>query len=150
MITRWSPLREMSAMQRLMDRMFEDWRPFVNEENGGSTSAHALALDVHEDDHNYTITTELPGVSPDHVQVRHEGDYLIIEGEIPDEATEHKDKKVLIKERRYGHYARRLRLPQDINFDAAEANYQDGVLTLTLPKSPATQPKLIPIKTGHK
>jgi HSP20 family protein len=146
MITRWSPLREMSAMQRLMDRMFEDWRPYVNEENGGSTE-RALALDVHEDEKTYTVTTEMPGVQPDHIQVRHEGDYLVIEGTISED-TEHQDKKALVKERRYGHYSRRLRLPQNINFDAAEAQYENGVLRLTLPKTEAPQPKLIPIKTG--
>ena len=148
MITRWNPIREMSAMQRLMDRMFEDWRPYINDE-GGVTSERALALDVHEDDQSYTIVTEMPGVQTDQVQVRHEGDYLIIEGDIREE-SERNNKKTLIQERRYGHYSRRLRLPQNIDFDKAEAHYENGVLKLTLPKSEAAQPKLIPVKTGSK
>lgn len=150
MITRWSPFREMSAMQRLMDRMFEDWRPYVNEE-GGVTSARALALDVNEDDKTYTVTTEMPGVMPENIKVRHEGDYLIIEGETRRETSEEGNgKKSLIQERHYGHYSRRLRLPQDINFDTAEANYENGVLTLTLPKMEPVQPKMIPVKTSSK
>jgi HSP20 family protein len=140
----------MSAMQRLMDRMFEDWRPYVNEE-GGSTSARALALDVQEDQKAYTVMTEMPGVQPENIQVRHEGDYLIIEGESRQETSgDGNGKKSLIQERHYGRFSRRLRLPQDINFDAAEANYENGVLTLTLPKMEPVQPKMIPIKTGNK
>jgi HSP20 family protein len=147
MLTRWSPVREMANMQRIMDRFFEDWRPYLDE-NGGSTGAHALALDVHEDDKNYTISTELPGVQPEHVQVRYEGDTLIIEGEIPMHTDEQQGKRTIMQERRYGRYSRRLRLPFDINFDGAEANFDNGVLTLTLPKAEAAQPKMIPIKTG--
>jgi HSP20 family protein len=140
----------MSAMQRLMDRMFEDWRPYVNDE-GGTTSARALALDVHEDDKVYTVTTEMPGVLPENIKVRHEGDYLVIEGETHHETSEEGNgKKSLIQERHYGRFSRRLRLPQDINFDTAEANYENGVLTLTLPKLEPVQPKMIPVKTGHK
>lgn len=147
MLTRWNPVREMANMQRIMDRFFDDWRPYLDE-NGGSTGAHALALDVHEDDTAYTVTTELPGVQPDHVQVRYEGDTLIIEGEIPEQTSEQQGKRTLMQERRYGRYSRRLRLPFDINFDHAEANFDNGVLTLTLPKAEASQPKMIPIKTG--
>jgi HSP20 family protein len=147
MLTRWNPVREMANMQRIMDRFFDEWRPYLDE-NGGSTGAHALALDVHEDDTAYTVITELPGVQPDHVQVRYEGDTLIIEGEIPEQTREQQGKRTLMQERRYGRYSRRLRLPFDINFDNAEANFDNGVLTLTLPKAEAAQPKMIPIKTG--
>jgi len=147
MITRWNPLRELSTMQRMMDRMFEDWRPYVEETSGGST-ARALALDVHEDDKSYTIMTDMPGMKPEQIQIRHEGDYLIIEGETHEETTSEEGVRPLIQERRYGRYSRRLRLPQNIDFDKAEANFENGVLKLTLPKGEVAQPKLIPIKTG--
>jgi HSP20 family protein len=148
-ITRWNPIREMATMQNMMDRLFEDWRPFLDESRVG-LPANALALDVHEDDQNYVITTELPGVKPDQIQVRQEGDYLVIEGETRDEqeSDEKNGRRALIKERRFGRYSRRLRLPQDVNFDKAEASYQDGVLTLTLPKSEARQPRTIPVHTA--
>jgi HSP20 family protein len=131
----------------MMDRMFEDWRPYVEETSGGST-ARALALDVHEDDKSYTIMTDMPGMKPEQIQIRHEGDYLIIEGETHEETTSEEGVRPLIQERRYGRYSRRLRLPQNIDFDKAEANFENGVLKLTLPKGEVAQPKLIPIKTG--
>jgi HSP20 family protein len=145
-MTRFNPMREMQAMQTMMDRFFEDWRPFMDDTR---MTANALALDVHEDDKSYLITTELPGLKPEDIHVRQEGDYLVIEGETRDESeTEGTEgRRALIKERRYGHYSRRIRLPQDIDFDKADAAYQDGVLKLTLPKSEVRQPRTIPIRT---
>lgn len=147
-IIRWNPIREMATMQSMMDRLFEDWRPFFDDDR---PTANALALDVHEDDKAYTITTELPGVKVDDINVRQEGDYLVIEGETRDESeTESGNgRRALIKERRFGRYSRRLRLPQDVEFEKAEATYQDGVLKLTLPKSEARQPRVIPVRTAQ-
>ena len=149
-ITRWNPVREMTTMQNMMDRLFEDWRPFFDEGRTG-IPANALALDVHEDDKSYIISTELPGVKPDQIQVRQEGEYLVIEGETHDEnETEAQNgRRALVKERRFGRYSRRLRLPQNVDFDKSEATYQDGVLTLTLPKSEARQPRTIPVRTAN-
>lgn len=145
-ITRWNPMREMVTMQNMMDRLFEDWRPFFDEPR---TTSQALALDVHEDEKNYLITTELPGIKSEDIHVRQEGEYLVIEGETRDESEteEGEGHRALIKERRFGRYSRRLRLPQDIDFEKAEATYQDGVLKLTLPKSEARQPRVIPVRT---
>jgi HSP20 family protein len=104
---------------------------------------------MHEDDNNYIVTTEMPGVKPENIQVRVENDMLSIEGEIPEEVTEEKDERVIMKERRYGKFSRRVRLPQAVDADKVEAAYQDGVLRLTLPKAEAAQPKRIPVKTGN-
>src|SRR5688572_3774789 len=107
-ITRWNPVREMVTMQNLMDRFFDDWRPFFDE--GRSTmGASALALDVHEDDNSFLITTDLPGLKADQINIRQEGDYLIIEGETRDELeTPQEGQRPLVKERRYGRYSRRM------------------------------------------
>jgi HSP20 family protein len=135
----------------MMDRWFDDWRPFDDIARwGGANFGSMLALDVHEDEKAYTVSTELPGVKPENIQVRQEGDYLVIEAEIPEQTTERKEAKTLVKERRYGSFSRRLHLPSQIDFNAAEANYNDGVLTLTLPKAPDAQPKLIPVKATKK
>lgn len=144
-IVRWNPLREMASMQSAMDRMFEEtWRPFFDDRNFGSLNN--LALDVHENDQNYLVSTELPGVSAENIQVKLDGDYLVIDGEIPEQVTENEGTRSLMKERRYGHFSRRVRLPQPVNSEKIEATYKDGVLNLTLPKSEAVQPKTIPIK----
>lgn len=143
-ITRWNPFREMAAMQNMMDRFFEDWRPFMEE---GRQTGNLLAIDVHEDENQYTVSTELPGVKPENINVRQEGEYLLIDAEILEHTTEHEGKRSLVKERRYGRFTRRLRLPQNIDFQNADANYEDGVLTLTLPKSAEAQPRTITVKS---
>jgi HSP20 family protein len=145
-IVRWNPLREMAAMQNMMDRVFEEtWRPFFEE---GGTAMNTLALDVHEDDGQYTVTTELPGVKAENIHVRLDGDQLVIEGEIPEQTTEHEGQRSLLKERRYGRFSRRIRLPQQVDSDKVSATYDSGVLKLTLPKSEAVQPRQIPVRVG--
>lgn len=145
-ITRWNPIREMAAMQSAMDRLFEQsWRPFLDETG---LNMNTLALDVHEDEHSYTVTTELPGVSPERVNVRLDGEYLLIDADIPEHTVESDKSRALIKERRSGRFSRRLRLPQPINAEQVEASYENGVLKLSLPKTPEVQPRVIQVKTA--
>ena len=146
-ITRWNPFREMAAMQNVMDRFFDDYRPFYDQEN--FAPGNLLSIDAHEDDNQYVVTTELPGVKSENINVRQDGDYLLIEADIPEETTEQTDKRWLIKERRSGHFSRRLHLPQNVDVDHADANYHDGILTLTLPKAPEAKPHQIPVKAGN-
>ncbi len=96
---------------------------------------------------SYIITTELPGVKSENINIRQEGEYLLIDAEIPETTVEREGQRSLIKERRYGRFTRRLRLPQNVDFAKSEANYEDGVLTLTLPKAEQPQPKVIQVKT---
>ena len=146
-ITRWSPFREMATMQNMMDRFFEDWKPFSEEFY--RSGANSLALDVHEDDNGYTVSTELPGVKPEDINIRQEGEYLLIEAETHSQTDGDQNKRPLVQERRYGRYSRRLRLPQNVNFEKAEANYENGILNLTLPKAPQAQPRTIAVRSGH-
>jgi len=146
-IVRWNPFREMVSMQDVMDRFLdENWRPFPAFEE---TGAHALALDIHEDASGYTVSTALPGVKADDIKVHVDGEYLVIEGEIPEQIIQRDDVRPLVKERRYGHYSRRVRLPQAVDFDKADAHYEDGILTLTLPKAAEELPHTIPVKTTN-
>lgn len=145
-LTRWNPMRELANVQSMMDRLFEDWRPY-SEELGRATG-NLLAMDVDEDDQQYTVTTELPGVQSENIKVRQDGDYLLIEGEIPEQTVEREGKRSLIKERHYGRFSRRVRLPQNVDFEKAEATYDNGVLTLTLPKAKEVITRSIPVKVG--
>ena len=146
-ITRWSPLREMATMQNMMDRWFDqNWRPFFTEE--GRVGANLLALDIHENDQHYVVKTDLPGVKPENIQIKQEGEYLLIDAEIPEHEIE-EGTRSLVKERRYGRYSRRIRLPEHVDFDKADASYNDGILTLNLPKAAEAQPKTIQVKAGN-
>ena len=148
-ITRWNPFREMASMQQALDRMFDDtWRGWSALDEG--LMSGNLALDMHEDDNSFVVTTALPGVEADHINVRVHNDMLTIEGEIPEKEVEKEGKRSLLKERYYGHFSRTIRLPQPINRDKVEAAFDNGVLTLTLPKSPEAQPKLIAVKSSKQ
>ncbi len=147
-ITRWGPIREMAAMQNMMDRIVDETLrsarasgTFENSEFGS-----ALALDVHEDETHYTVTTSLPGVKSEHIQVNLHDDDLTIEAEMPETKTGSRNGRMLVQERAYGKYSRRIRLPQPVNAEKVEANYEDGVLTLTLPKAEHALPRSIPVK----
>lgn len=141
-IVRWNPFREMAEMQRALDRMFDDtWR------GGWSINGNSLAIDVHETDNAYTAVLSLPGLTPDQINVRMHDGTLTVSGEIP-QPTLPEGGRALIQERAFGQFTRSITLPQSIDADKVEANYENGVLTLTLPKLPEAQPKVINIKTG--
>jgi HSP20 family protein len=143
-LIRWNPFREMAAMQNAMDRIFDDtWRswPTISGMN-----LNTLAFDLHETDNAYTVTTALPGVKPENINVKMQDGVLTVSGELPQpEQTE--GTRLLMQERVWGHFSRSISLPQSVKGDEVEATYEDGVLTLTLPKAPEAQPKLIAIKS---
>ncbi len=145
-ITRWNPFRELSAMQSVMDRMFDDaWR---GEWPNRLVGFESPALDIHENDKAYTVVAPLPGINPDQINVRLQNGVLTISGEIQSPEVK-EDSKVVVQERYYGKFSRSVTLPQSVDSDKVEATYENGVLTLNLPKVPEAQPKQIAIKT-HK
>lgn len=142
-VIRWNPMREMAAVQSAFDRIFEDaWRT-----SRGGMAHKILALDVRENDEAYNIVTTLPGVSADQVEVSLQDNVLTISAEVQQaETTE--GTRVLLQERAYGRFSRSINLPQEVDADKVEAAYENGVLTLTLPKLPEAQPRMIPVKNN--
>lgn len=143
-VVRWNPFREMAAMQSALDRMFDDsWR------STGFTFNGSLLLDVYETDQAYTVTAAMPGLEADQFNIKLHNDTLTISAELPKpELAE--GTRVLMQERPFGTLSRSVTLPQPIDNNNVEATYHNGVLTLTLPKSPEAQPRSIPVKTnGH-
>lgn len=144
-LIRWNPLREMAAMQNAMDRLFEEtWRGAR-----GTLDAGALALDLHENEDTFIVTTELPGVPADKINVSLDDGVLTITGEV-EKVTPAEGTKTLMQERVYGRFTRSIRLPVAVNSDAVNAHYDHGVLMLTLPKAEAAKPRLIPVRVGDK
>lgn len=144
-IVRWNPIREMAAMQSAMDRLFEEtWR-----NNRPTVAGNALALDVYENDSAYVVHTSLPGVDADKINISFQDDVLTISGEVEQHKTsEDQNTRVLLSERSYGKFSRSIRLAQAIDADKVEATFENGVLTLTMPKAPEVQPRQIPVKTN--
>jgi HSP20 family protein len=151
MLTRWNPIREMLTMQGVLDRMLEAPAPMLEE-------SARVPLDVHETDNTYEIWSALPGVDPESVQVRLNDGVLTISATVPQRGNplttdaasgngngQKPARRTLVQENFYGHYARSIRLPENIEADMVTATYENGMLMLTLPKTPKAQPKQIPI-----
>ena len=144
-IVRWEPVRDMMSLRDAMDRMFEEGflrqlAPF------GAWSEGALAVDVYETDDTVVVKTAVPGVKAEEIDVSVTGDTLTIKAETKEE-QEVKRENYLRRERRYGSLCRSVTLPGGLESDKAEADYTDGVLTLTFPKAEEVKPKSIKIAT---
>ncbi|MEQ8676705.1 MAG: Hsp20/alpha crystallin family protein [Aggregatilineales bacterium] len=148
-ITRWNPIREMATMQNVMDSFFDDqWRS-LSRSDFWNNGEQGMALDVNETDDDYTIVADLPGVSADNIHINLHDGVLTINAEIPEQTIEREGERSLIRERRYGRFSRSVRLPQAVNDASVEADYDGGILKLTLPKAEEVKPKAIPVRAGN-
>ena len=104
-------------------------------------------VDVFEEADTIRITAEIPGVRPDDIQISLEGNLLTVRGTKQQEAEE-KTERVHRYERTYGAFERSFTLPSSVEPKDIRANYDHGVLTLTLPKSEKAKPRQIEVKVG--
>lgn len=145
-IVRWTPSREFSSLWNAFDRMFEDSYMTPPEEQARSWG---LALDVAENANAYVVKASVPGVKPEDIEVTLEKNVLTISGESrADESINTEEYR--LRERRYGTFSRSLRFPAEVNSDSIDASYENGVLTLTVPKSEAVKPRKIEIQVAKK
>ena len=114
---------------------------------GSSFAPFFAALDVTEEAGQYTVKADVPGLKKEDVHLSFDNGILTIEGERKSE-TEQKDKNYHRIERSYGKFARGLNLGFGVDADAIKADYKDGVLTITVPKSEKAKPKSIDISVG--
>lgn len=149
-LTRWEPTREMMTLREAMDRLFDDafTRPFSLTREGGSTWS-SPAIDMYQTDNDVVVKADLPGIKADEVQINVNGDVLTIKGETKQQ-DEKKDKSWHIREHRRGAFERSIRLPSGVIADRANADFDNGVLTITLPKSEEVKPRTITVKTKTK
>ncbi|HEY3117045.1 MAG TPA: Hsp20/alpha crystallin family protein [Chloroflexota bacterium] len=145
-LVRWDPYGDMLSLRSAMDRLFEDaWvRPFGRiATNGGPAT---LAVDVYETDNDVVVEANVPGVKPEDIDISIQGDTLTIKGEShADEMVD--DDKFHMRERRFTSFHRQLMLPRPVKSDAAEAEFKDGVLKLSIPKAEEARERKIPVKT---
>ena len=143
MLRRWEPFGTMRhAMDRLWDEEF--FRPLrlwhtTWEEEGW------VPLDVYHTKEAVVVKAALPGVKPEEVDITIEDNRLSIRGEVKAE-TERTEKDYLLRERRFASFRRVVRLPRGLNPDKAEATFENGSLTLTIPKAEETRTKSIKVK----
>ena len=120
-------------LHRQMNRLFDD----LFDQDGDSgfyarAGIAAPAMDIHQDDKQVEITAELPGVKEEDIDITIDDGVLTLRGE---KKSTREDKESGYRERSYGSFERRLTLPSNIDEDNCSAEFKDGVLTITLPKS---------------
>lgn len=146
-----SPLRELSRLQRQIDRMFEDMSGFWPVESRlplteSAISAFSPACDIEETNNHYLISFDLPGVRKEDIRVELVGEELRVSGERRQEHEE-KTRSRYRMERSYGSFQRTFTLPSAVKPEQIETEYSEGVLRIAVPKVPAA--KAQPIKLGE-
>lgn len=141
-LTRWEPMRDMVTMRDFVDRFFNE--PFFSRRSL-LDRFDAPAMDMYETENEIVVKAALPGVKSDDIQISVTGDVLSIRGEVKkDEEVKNADYQM--RERSYGAFSRSIPLPTPIVADRAKAEFENGVLTLTLPKAEEVRPKTIAVK----
>ncbi|MCX6027768.1 MAG: Hsp20/alpha crystallin family protein [Chloroflexi bacterium] len=140
-LTRWDPFREAVTLREAMDRLFEDSfiparRRAAEERERGFT----LPLDAYVTPDEIIIQANMPGIKPEGVEITIEGDTLTIKGERP---APIENVNYVLQERAYGKFQRTLNINVAVDADKAEARFENGLLTLTIPKAAAIKPKTI-------
>ena len=140
------------SLQRDINHVFEDFWNKV--ENGWSGRFDAVGMfgpstDVTETDKSVEVSVELPGMTQDDIDISLSNDAMTIRGE---KKIEHEEKRkgVYMSERSYGSFYRTVPLPAGVDADKADATFKNGVLTVSLPKTPEAQAKIkhIPVKAA--
>jgi HSP20 family protein len=139
-LTRYEPFNVLSQLQRELDRFRE------GDENAGriATAEWAPAVDIKEEQDRFLIQADIPGVSPEDIDVSMENGVLTIKGEKNTEAKTEKDNYKRV-ERIYGSFYRRFSLPDTADNNAISAKCRNGVLEIVIPKREAVKPKKISV-----
>ena len=145
-LVRWEPFKDMMSLRQAMDRLMEE--SFVRHPralwllgDGGLPP-----IDMYQTPNELVVKAALPGVKPDEVDITISDGTLTIKGET--KATEEvKREDYLYQEHRYGAFNRSIALPSTLESDKAEATFDNGVLTVTIPRAEEVKPRTIEVKT---
>ncbi|MFP4346372.1 MAG: Hsp20/alpha crystallin family protein [Anaerolineales bacterium] len=137
------PLGEFVSLRDAMNRLMEESfvRPL------GEMGERFPVIDMTETDDNVVVKAEMAGVKPEDLDITVEANILTLRGEMQEEREEKEEGKRIYQERRYGAFSRSFTLPTAVKAEEAEADYEDGILTLTLPKAETAKRKSIEIKS---
>ncbi len=145
-LRRRDPLRDLVSLREAMDQLFEE--SVVRPESGTLVprSSGLLAVDMYETSEDIVVKTAIPGVDPEDMDISITADTLTIKGEIrAEEGVREED--YVCRERARGLFSRSLQIPVSVEAGEAEAEFEDGILTLTIPKAEELKPKAIKVKT---
>ncbi len=139
-------IRPVDELRRELDRLFDDMVPFSwwREKGNGGRELWAPDTDMTETDDEFIIKADLPGTTRDDIEVTFKDHRLTIKGERQTKEEEEKE-NYLRRERFYGNFVRSLTLPTEVKDEDIKASFNDGVLTVHVPKAEISKPKAIKI-----
>ena len=144
-LARWEPFRGVTTLQDQINRLFSETFERTGEQS--NLSAWAPAVDIYETEHELVVKADLPDVDSKDLDIRVENNLLTIRGERKFEKKVNEENYLRV-ERSFGSFARSFTLANTVNPDAIKAEYQNGVLTLTIPKREEAKPKQIKVNVG--
>src|SRR5580693_5188458 len=144
-LNRWEPFRGAATLQEQVNRLFGNVLEHSGEES--NLTSWAPAVDIYETEHELVVKADLPEVDPKELDIRVENNLLTIRGERKFEKKVSEDHYLRV-ERSYGSFARSFTLANTVNSEAIKAEYQNGVLTLSIPKREESKPKQIKVNVG--
>jgi len=141
-LSRWQPVHEMMTLREAMDRLFDEafTRPITSE-----ASMEMPAVDLYQTDNEVVVKASLPGMNPDDINISVTADVLTLKGDYKQE-DEIKDAQYHIREHRHGIFERSIMLPASVQPDKAKAEFDKGILSITLPKTETIKAKTVNIK----
>jgi HSP20 family protein len=142
----FSPLRDFMSVRDAMDRMFEDrWVSPGNWLTWSSAGTNYLPLDIYETSDDIVVRAVVPGVAPDGIDIQFQGGVLTLRAKTDEQAIP-EGASWLVHEVSPGEYIRQVTLPRTVDADSAQTTFENGVLTLTLPKTADAKPKQIKVQ----
>ena len=145
-LNRWEASRGNTTLQEQVNRVFGDLLERAGDES--NLTPWAPAVDIFETEHELVVRADLPGVNPQDLDIRVENNILTIRGERKFDSNKANEENYLRVERAYGPFSRSFSLANSVKSDAIKADYQNGVLTLSIPKREEAKPKLIKVNVG--
>jgi len=139
------PFRGATTLQDQINRVFSDLVGRTEEES--NLTPWAPAVDIYETEHELVVKADVPDVNPEDLDIRVENNILTIRGERKFEEKVNEENYLRV-ERAYGSFSRSFSLANSVKSDAIKADYQNGVLTLTIPKREEAKPKQIKVNVG--
>lgn len=139
-VTRWNPVRELITMREAMDQLFNE-----NVARREYRTVNVLPVDAYAKNDDIVIVADIPGQKPEDLSITFEKDTLTIRGEFK---AQTEVPNYLLRERLVGKFERTLTINTPIDADNIEATFDNGVLTLRLPKAETAKPRQISVKTA--
>src|SRR5689334_18803364 len=143
-ITRFTPMTDFVSLREAMDRLFEDSFIRPTTWSGLAAGQIAVPVDLWETNDAYHLRADVPGISPDQLDINVTADTLTFGGEVKGQ-SDVSNEGWLRQERRIGKFQRAFTLPVQIDPDKVVANFANGVLELTLPKADQVKPRSIKV-----